>query len=68
MKKVEKNYNCETLKIKALKTSEVERAIECCETTLHTIRHKVPGFSGTQDMFKGRVYCMWNIRGLAQPV
>jgi len=44
MKKVEKNYNCETLKIKALKTLKVEHAIECSEMTLHTIRHKVPGF------------------------
>jgi hypothetical protein len=68
MKKVEKNYNCETLKIKALKTLKAEHAIDCSEMTLHTIRHKMPGFSGTQDMFKERVYCMWIIRGLAQPV
>jgi hypothetical protein len=68
MKKVEKNYNCETLKMKALKTLKVEHAVECSEMTLHTTRHKLPGFSGTQDMFKGRVYCIWIIRGLAQPM
>jgi hypothetical protein len=68
MKTVEKNYNCETLKIKALKILKVGQAIEWSEMTLHTIRHKAPGFSGTQDMFKGRVYCMWIIHGLAQPM
>jgi len=47
MKKLEKNYNCETLKIKALKTLKAEHAVECSEMTLHTIRHKVPGYSGT---------------------
>jgi len=66
--KKEKNYNCETLKIKALKTLKVEHAIECSEMTLHTIRHKVPGFSGTQDVYEGRVYCMRIIRALAQPM
>ena len=35
MKKVEKSYNGETLKIKALKTLKVEHAIECSEMTAY---------------------------------
>jgi hypothetical protein len=50
MQKVEKMYNCETL-IKALKTLKVAHAVKCSEMTVHTVRPKVPGFSGTQDMF-----------------